>query len=145
MTKGELAKSYFEQGYNCSQSVALAFCEDFSIDKNTCALLTEGLGGGIGRLREVCGAVSGMAVVLSLKYGSPDVNNEKKKELYKHIQSAANDFKLANKSIICKELLNLKKVGGEPSIRDKFFYQKRPCSELVKIAAEIVEEEISKN
>lgn len=143
MTKAELGKSYFEQGYNCSQSVVLAFCEDFGVDKNTASLMSEGLGGGIGRLREVCGAVSGMAVVLSLKYGSSDIDSNKKKELYSHIQNAANKFKEKNRSIVCKELLGISEIGGTPEERSKDFYKKRPCSELVYIACEIVEEELN--
>lgn len=143
MTKGDLAKSYFIKGYNCAQSVVLAFCDDYNIDKNTALLLSEGLGGGVGRLREVCGAVSGMAIVLSMKYGSSDINQEKKKDLYSHIQSAAADFREANSSIVCKELLQLNSIGGSPQERTDSYYKKRPCAELVKLAAEIVEEELN--
>ena len=84
MTHAEKARNYFLDGYNCAQAVLLAFADDFGLEKNTAVMLSSSFGGGMGRLREVCGAVSGMFMVLGLKYGydSPE-NNEAKKELYK--------------------------------------------------------------
>lgn len=140
MTKKEKAMELFKQGYNCSQSVYGAFCEDFSLDFNQAMCIASGLGGGVGRLREVCGAVSGMALVLSLKYGNyaPD-DHESKAELYKKIQFVAGEFEKANGSIICKNLLKVEKTSPEPEKRTEAFYHKRPCGELVGCAAEILE------
>ena len=93
-------------------------------------------------MREVCGAVSGMTMVLSNAFASSDVENkEAKAELYKLIQKAAGDFKEENGSIICRELLGLdeKTSSPVPEERTKEYYKKRPCSELVKCAAEIAE------
>lgn len=137
MTKGELAKSYFMQGKNCSQSVALAFCEEMGIDEDTAARQTVGFGGGMGRMREVCGAVSGMTYVISNLYGNRD-----KADVYKMVQAAANEFKSINGSIICRELLGLDadtKISPLPEERTKKYYKKRPCAELCSIAADILD------
>lgn len=137
MTKGELAKQYFEQGKNCSQSVALAFCEETGIDEKAVERQTVGFGGGMGRMREVCGAVSGMTYVISCLYGDRD-----KAEVYKIVQAAANEFKEANGSIICRELLGLgkdAKISPLPEARTQEYYKKRPCAELCSIAADILD------
>ncbi len=141
--KGDTAKRYFLEGYNCSQAVLLAFAEDLGIDKKTAVMISSGFGGGMGRMREVCGAVSGMFMVLGLKYGYDDPRNfEAKKELYKNIQKLAEEFKKDNGSIICRELLGLSEKGGitpVPEKRTSEYYKKRPCPELVKFAADSVE------
>ncbi|MBQ8860228.1 MAG: C_GCAxxG_C_C family protein [Ruminococcus sp.] len=143
MTKGEKAKALFLEGYNCAQAVFGAFCEDFGFDFDTAMKLSSGFGGGMGRLREVCGAVSGMFMVFDMKYGyiSPD-DKLGKKELYCHIQELARRFERENGSIICKELLGLTEKKSEPTPEDRTneYYKKRPCAELVKIAADIVDE-----
>ena len=79
MTKGEIAKEYFENGYNCAQAVALAFSDEMGLDGYTVARLTGGFGGGIGRMREVCGTGSGAAFVRSALYGSADAKDSKAK------------------------------------------------------------------
>lgn len=145
-TKGDIAKQYFLDGYNCAQAVLLAFADDFGLEKNTAVMLSSSFGGGMGRLREVCGAVSGMFMVLGLKYGyaSPE-NNEAKKELYKKVQEVAGLFKEDNGSIICRELLGLNQKGKSdptPEVRTENYYKKRPCKELVKFAADLVDEYI---
>ena len=142
MTKGDKAKALFEQGYNCSQAVFGAFAEDLGIDFSLATRLASSFGGGMGRLREVCGAVSGMFMVLSMKYGYDDPQaNETKKALYKDIQQLAQEFKDKNGSIICRELLSLEKEKSDPvpEKRTKEYYKKRPCSELCKIAGDITE------
>lgn len=139
MNKGELAKSCFESGYNCAQAVFCAFSDETGFDKETALRLSAGFGGGVGRLREVCGAVSGMTMVLSYKFASTDP--EKKGEIYALIQKAAADFKEQNGSIVCRELLRLNEEASSPVPEERTaqYYKKRPCSEIVRIAAEITE------
>ena len=142
MNKGEIAKELFESGCNCSQAVFCAFCEETGFDKETALKVSAGFGGGFGRLREVCGAVSGMTMVLSNKFACTDVKDSAKKaELYALIQKASADFKDENGSIICRELLGLSEKTSDPNpeARTKEYYKKRPCSELVHCAAEIAE------
>ena len=143
MTKGEKAEALFLEGYNCAQAVFGAFCDDFGLDFETAMKLSSGFGGGMGRLREVCGAVSGMFMVFDMKHGyTSPTEKKKKKELYSHIQAMAKKFEAENGSIICKELLGLtdKKSDPTPDSRTSEYYQKRPCKELVKMAADIVDE-----
>ncbi len=143
MTKGEKAKALFLEGYNCAQAVFGAFAEELGFDFSTAMKLSSGFGGGMGRLREVCGAVSGMFMVFDMKYGyvSP-TDKDSKMTLYSHIQELAQRFENENGSIICKELLGLSKKKSEPTPEDRTneYYKKRPCGELVKIAADIVDE-----
>lgn len=146
MTKGEKAKALFLEGYNCAQAVFGAFSEDLGFDFETAMKLSSGFGGGMGRLREVCGAVSGMFMVFDMKYGyvSP-TDKDSKMALYSHIQELARRFEKENGSIICKELLGLSQKKSEPVPEDrtKEYYQKRPCAELVLLAADIVDEYMS--
>lgn len=140
--KGETAKALFLEGYNCSQSVLGAFAEDLGLNLETALRLSSSFGGGMGRLREVCGAVSGMFLVAGLKYGYSDPHNQTAKaEHYKRIQDLAAEFREENGSIICRELLNLSEGPDSPvpADRTKDYYKKRPCAELVKSAAEMME------
>ena len=108
MTKKELGETYFKQGYNCAQSVVLAFIDKLNVDEKTALTLISGFGGGFGRMREVCGAVSGMVAVLSAVEGySNPTDNDAKMELYKKIQTLMGEFKNENGSYICRELLSL--------------------------------------
>ena len=144
MTKGEKAKELFESGYTCAQAVFLAFEEETGLDSTTAMKLLAGFGGGFGRLREVCGAASGMTAVISYLNSSGSVDDyENKRELYKKIQSAMNEYKEINGSYICRELLggNISSTP-EPTKRSPDFYKKRPCSNLCAIAAEIAEKYI---
>lgn len=142
MTKGDKAKALFLEGYNCAQAVFGAFADELSLDFETVIKLSSGFGGGMGRLREVCGAVSGMFMVFDMKFGyiSP-TDKEGKMALYGHIQELAKRFENENGSIICKELLGLSNKKSEPipENRTKEYYKKRPCAELVYIAANIVD------
>lgn len=145
--KGEKAKKLFEEGYNCCQSVVGAFCEDFGMDFNTIIKMVSPLGAGMGRMREVCGAVSGMFIVLGMKEGYNDPKAfDEKKEVYEKVQNLAKEFQNKNGSIICRELLglNIKTDNPTPSKRTDEYYKKRPCGEIVKIAADILEKELSK-
>lgn len=139
------AEMLFKQGYNCSQAVLLAFCDELNLDKETAARLASSFGGGIGRMREVCGAVSGMCMVAGLCKGYSDPKDmEGKKRHYSLIQKMANEFKEKNSSIICRELLGLSAGADSPSPlpRTAQYYKKRPCAELVGIAAEIAAKEL---
>lgn len=145
MNRADNAKSLFESGCNCCQSVFCAFIDKTNLSKEDALRLSAGFGGGFGRLREVCGAVSGMTMVISNAFACTDTNNkEKKAELYALIQKAAGEFKNANGSIICRELLGLdEKISSPvPDERTAEYYKKRPCSELVRCAAEIAEKYI---
>lgn len=140
MNKAELAKMYFQQGYNCSQAVLLSFCDELDIDNDTAAKISLGFGGGIGRLREVCGAFSGIVMAVSIKYADKELDYKNKKDVYSQIQYLSEKFKEKNGSIICKELLNTKETGGSPEKRTDEYYKKRPCPEIVATAAAILEE-----
>lgn len=146
MSKAENAKELFTKGYNCAQAVFLTFAEECGIDKKTAALVSSGFGGGLGRMREVCGAVSGMCMAVSMLFGADTTNYENKKELYKIIQELSNSFREKNGSIICRELLGLDKKTQIPPTPDKrtaTYYKKRPCAMLVYDAAEILENYIN--
>jgi len=142
-SKAELAKEYFEEGYNCCQAVTLAFAEDAGLSKDMALSVASSFGGGFGRLREVCGAVSGMCIIAGAKYGytSPLATDEKA-EHYALIQNLCKEFKEKNGSIICKVLTGLEVQGHIPEARSKEYYQKRPCADLVYDAAEILEKYI---
>ena len=139
----ELAKAYFLEGYNCSQSVLLAFHEELGLDKETAASLASPFGGGMGRLREVCGTVSGMFLVLGLKRGYKNPKDlEGKKVLYEQVQELADLFRQRNGSILCRELLGLDHSSDPPtpSERTPEYYKKRPCKDLAADAADILEQ-----
>lgn len=142
MDRANKAKEYFEDGCNCCQAVFCAFLEETNLTEEEALRLSAGFGGGLGRLREVCGAVSGMTMVLSNKFASTDPkDHEKKKKLYALIRQAAGDFREENGSIVCRELLGLpeKDYSPVPEQRTKEYYKKRPCAELVHCAASIAE------
>jgi C_GCAxxG_C_C family probable redox protein len=140
-----LEKDLFKKGYNCSQSVVLAFCDDIGLDSETALKISSSFGGGMGRLREVCGAVSGMLIVLGMLDGYSDpFDRTAKTEHYKLIQSFAMRFKNENKSFICRELLGLSddRQSHIPEERNEEYYKKRPCAELVEYAAILLDEHI---
>ena len=144
-TKADRAKELFLKGYNCAQAVFGAFCEDFGIDFDLGVKLSSGFGGGFSRRREVCGAVSGAVMVLSMQHGYTDAKAaQEKKELYKEVQGVLKSFEQETGSIICRELLGLEeKVSSpEPSERTEKYYAKRPCAELVYIAAKFTQEHL---
>lgn len=143
MNRADLAEKLFRDGYNCSQAVLLAFSDVTGLDNDTAAKLASSFGGGLGRMREVCGAVSGASMVLGLAKGySTPKDFEGKKAHYKLIQDFAARFKEKNGSIICRELLTGVKTveNGVPEQRSEDYYKKRPCPLLVRDAAEILDE-----
>ena len=146
MTHAEKAKAYFEEGYNCAQAVTLAFAGEMGISKEIAASMASSFGGGLGRLREVCGCVSGMALAAGALFGYSDPKaKEEKAEHYALIQKLADEFKERNGSIICRELLFgiNNDTNPVPEERTESYYKKRPCAELCFIAAEILEKEIA--
>lgn len=145
MSKQETAKNLFCKGYNCAQAVAGAYAEEMGMDFDTVVKAVSSFGGGMGRMREVCGAVSGIFFVAGALYGYSDPKDfNAKKEHYERIQYLAAKYKEETGSIICRELLGLegKDTKAEPSKRTKEYYKKRPCPEMVGLAAKIMEEYI---
>ncbi len=142
MTRREIAINNFHAGYNCAQAVAIAFADEIGMDEDTVAKLTSGYGGGVGRLREVCGAVTGMVFVLNAIAGftKPETDDDKK-EHYARIQTLAKEFETKNGSIVCRNLLglNIKHDDATPAPRTDSYYKKRPCDMLVGDAAGILE------
>lgn len=148
MSRGDLAYENFLSGYNCTQAVAVAFAEELGLDADAAARLSSGFGGGMGRLREVCGTFSGVVMVLSALYGYSEPKNlTAKKELYEKIRALAEKFRTDNGSIICRELLGLEKAeeSAAPEPRTPEYYKKRPCPELCRYAANLLEEFIKEN
>ena len=145
--RAERAEALFRSGYNCSQAVAMAFSDLINTDEKTVARLTSGFGGGVGRMREVCGCILGMTFVMSALYGYDDTSDAKAKAaLYGEIQGIAEKFRDENGSIVCRELLGLSPKdipSPTPEKRTQEFYKKRPCAELVYISARNLEEYIN--
>ena len=135
-----LAAELFLQGYNCAQAVAVAFTDVTGMDKKEAAKLAAPFGGGMGRMREVCGAVSGMLMVLGTLYGYDNADaDSKKKELYQQVQALAAQFKEENGSIICREILKNPPSDPNPSPRTAEYYAKRPCARMVMTAARLMD------
>lgn len=143
MTNSEKAVKYFKEGYNCAQSVFAAFADKYDMDRETTLKLASSFGGGMGRLREVCGAVTAMFALAGLKYGYSDIDDDKKTSHYELIQKLANKFKLKFDTIICRELLGLGNEASNPipEKRTEAYYKNRPCEEFIKFACEILDSE----
>lgn len=139
------AITLFEEGYNCSQAVFMAYADIFCIEQNQAAALSTSFGGGMGRMREVCGAVSGAVMLLGLKYPHLDpTDNNPKNRNYQTVQKFTNQFRSEMGSYICADLLKLKREPQSPesAIRNKAYYKTRPCTRCVALAARIVGFEI---
>jgi len=148
MNKEELAKSYFLKGYSCSQSIALAFKEYFkNIDEKTIAKISSPFGGGLGRLRQTCGAFSSIALVLGYVYGNESNDSKKKEEIYKRVQELSKSFIKEFKTLSCKQILNIKdnNISYIPSVRNEEYYKSRPCAYVVGYSARILEDYLKKN
>ncbi|MCR4611914.1 MAG: C-GCAxxG-C-C family protein [Lachnospiraceae bacterium] len=148
MTRREKAMACFREGYNCSQSLVMAFSDMVPVDKAVLSKLASSFGGGMGRLREVCGSVSGMFMVAGLIYGydGPE-KGQMKADHYARIQELAHRFEEEHGSIVCRDMLglNVHHDNPKPSDRTAEYYKKRPCMEIVGDAAEILEEYINEN
>lgn len=143
MSRGDKAKEYFLKGYNCAQAVILAFEDLINVEREQLLKLTLPFGGGMGRLRLTCGAVSGAVMVLGLITGTSEVDGKAKTEQYAAVQELVKRFQAQNGSIICGELLTGKGVtpATEPNAeaRTQGYYKKRPCADLCYDAAQILE------
>ena len=140
MNHCELAVAAFLEGYNCAQAVAVAFSDVTGLDKDLSARLASPFGGGMGRMREVCGAVSGMLMVAGLLYGYDDPKaTTAKRELYAQVQEMAEAFRKENGSIICRDLLKNPPSDPNPSPRTPAYYSSRPCARMVATATQILD------
>ena len=141
MDHGILAAELFLSGYNCAQAVAVAFHEELGLTERQAARMVSAFGGGMGRMREVCGAVSGMLFVLGSLYGYDAPGDDvRKKELYSRVQALAAGFRAENGSIICREILKNPPSDPTPSPRTAEYYAQRPCARMVLTAARLMEE-----
>lgn len=141
------AKELFEQGYNCSQAVFLAFSDVTSLEKDLALKISSSFGGGMGRLREVCGALTGAFMAAGIMYGYSDPKDDlHKAKHYELIQRLAKQFEEENGSLLCRDLLGL--GGGKdspiPETRTKEYYKARPCACIVESAARILDEYMEK-
>lgn len=140
-----MAEDAFREGYNCCQAVAAAFSDRIGLPLELAVKLVSGFGAGMGRLREVCGAVSGMTFVANALCGYSDPKAaEEKAAHYARIQKLAEKFREETGSIVCRELLGLPAgavSASTPEKRTADYYKKRPCPKLVRLAAEILAEE----
>ena len=138
------AAELFLKGNNCAQAVAVAFCDVTGLDETMTAKIVSSFGGGLGRLREVCGAVSGMAAVAGVLYGYEDPQDDAAKAAhYNLVQSLAEKFREQAGSIICREILKNPPSDPNPTPRTEEFYKQRPCARLVVLAAQILDEYIA--
>jgi C_GCAxxG_C_C family probable redox protein len=120
--------------------VAVSFCDITGLDEKTAARMVSAFGGGMGRLREVCGAVSGMFLVLGILYGYSDPEDvQGKREHYAAVQQLAEKFRAEAGSIICREILKNQAANPTPSLRTEEYYAKRPCARMVMLAASILD------
>ena len=146
MDHSEYAVELFVEGYNCAQAVAVAFCDVTGLEKATAARMASSFGGGMGRMREVCGAVSGMLLVAGLLYGYDDPKaTREKRELYAQVQAMAGQFRQELGSIVCRELLKNPPSDPNPTPRTEQFYKDRPCARMVATAARIMEDFIKEH
>lgn len=142
MNRRERAEAAFLSGCNCAQAVVSAFADLLPLDAETALRLSSPFGGGLGRQREVCGAVSGMCLVAGFLYGQSDVSDPAEKtRVYAMTQELCRAFREKNGHIVCRELLGLSEGPSSPAAtpRTPDFYKKRPCSAYVGDAAEILE------
>ena len=143
MDRQYYAAKLFVEGYNCAQAVVLAFSDILGLDEKFCAKMSSSFGGGMGRMREVCGAVSGMLMVAGLLYGydGPE-EGEVKKEHYARVQELAGKFREEVGSIVCREILKNPPSDANPTPRTEEFYKTRPCAHMVTTAVKVMEEYI---
>ena len=138
MRKAEDAVSMFKEGFNCSQAILSTYGQELGVDKTTALKISAPFGGGMARMGETCGAVTGAFMVIGLKYAK---DKESKEKLYGLVNKFAEEFKLRNGSILCKELLgcNIGTPEGMKAVKEKGLIDTL-CPKLVKDAAEILEE-----
>ena len=146
MDHSRKAAELFLNGSNCAQAVAVAFCDVTGMDETMAAKLSSSFGGGMGRMREVCGAVSGMLMVAGLLYGYDTPGDDiSKKAHYTLVQELAGQFRNEVGSIVCREILKNPPSDPNPTPRTAEFYAKRPCARMVILAGQILDRYIAEH
>ena len=141
MTRAETALSQFQEGFNCSQAILSAYAGQFGLDEETALKLAAGFGGGMGRMAETCGAVTGAFMVLGLRFGEACPDRDAKERIYGRVREFADRFKARNGSLVCRDLL-----GRDISVpenlqlaRETYLFSTN-CPKFVRDACEILEE-----
>lgn len=146
MDHGRIAAEMFMRGYNCSQAVVVAFCDVTGLEPDFAARMASSFGGGMGRMREVCGAVSGMLMVAGLLYGYEAPGDDvSKKAHYARVQYLSGQFREQVGSIVCREILKNPSSDPNPTPRTADFYKTRPCARLVALAGQILDAYIAEH
>lgn len=142
MNHAQKARELFLSGCSCSQAVFAAFADDFGMNEKTALKLASSFGGGMGGMRETCGAVSGMLMAAGLKWGYSEVGNlDIKTAHYARVRSLIEAFKAEHTTIVCRELLaHLGELKKDPSARTAEYYKVRPCVMFVETAARLLDE-----
>ncbi len=142
MEHSEKARELFLAGYNCAQSVFAAFCDETGLEEETALRLASGFGGGFGRMREMCGALSGAVMVIGMKEGgyAPE-DAAGKAAVYQSVQRLVKQFQAQNGTYLCRELIaGLERhSGAAPDPRDAQYYKERPCLRFVEQACRLTE------
>ena len=145
----EMAVSLFKEGFNCSQSVVAAFADKYGFTREQALKMSASFGGGIGRMRETCGAACGLFMLVGLETGATEgADREGKAANYALVQELAEEFKQRNGALRCADLLGLSKkepVVSTPEARTDQYYAKRPCVKMVEEAARIWYEYLQKH
>ncbi|HPG92329.1 MAG TPA: C-GCAxxG-C-C family protein [Clostridia bacterium] len=131
----------FKKGYNCAQSVTLAFADKLNVDSDTALKISSSFGGGVGRMREICGALSGAYIVMGMLNGYSDpIDDETKTNLYISVQSFAEKFKKENGSLLCRDLLGVQyePISPIPEKRTEKYYHNRSCEKFVGHSAKLL-------
>ena len=146
MDHGMKAAELFLGGYNCSQAVVVAFCDELGMTEAQAARMASSFGGGMGRMREVCGAVSGMLLVAGILYGYDTPGDDvSKKRHYTLVQQLAGQFREEVGSIVCREILKNPPSDPNPTPRTAEFYKTRPCARMVLLAGKILDAYMAEN
>ena len=146
MDHGAYAQELFYRGYNCAQSVVVAFHKELGLTESQAAKMASSFGGGMGRMREVCGGVSGMLLAAGMLYGYDTPGDDKAKRAhYARVQALAGTFRQQVGSIVCREILKNPPSDPNPTPRTEEFYQARPCARYVALAASILEQYMAEN
>jgi len=141
MTRAEYAAKLFYDGYNCAQAVTIAFADVTGLTKDFSAAMASSFGGGMGRMREVCGAISGMLLVAGILYGyKGNEGDETKKAHYALVQDLAGQFREQVGSIVCREILKSPPSDPAPTPRTEEYYKMRPCARMVYLATQILDD-----
>lgn len=144
--RADRAYNYFMEGFTCAQSLFVSFADIFSFDEETALKLSAGLGGGVGRMREVCGVVTSASLILGMMYGATKGDDkESKAYTYEKVREFSDKFKAIEGTILCRELLGLDEAEEShiPQERTPEYYASRPCPRITREAAEILEEMVN--